>query len=558
MTSFLGELRLGRFRWDLIYPFPQQPSADQALGDRAVADLRATIDDLDAAHTNGSPDWSAPGVIKALSAAGLLSLTVPATDGGRGLSGFNTFRILEEASRRSGALGLMLSVHNALGVPAYLPALAPGALRDYVTSALAAGTLCGVADTEPDGAANRERRTRAVACPGGYLLSGEKTFIGNGLTAGLLAVSATVDDTGRIDLFLVDTASAGFSVIARHDFMGLEGAASAALRLDRVFVPHGNVLVAFDGGWRSSALVARINALARLYITVAPAAAAARDCLAWSREFLRRRQVDGRPLADYDAVAHRLSASLAEVFALDSVVRWCLLGADADQRGPERTSAKNIGTMLAWRIVDRTMSLCGAEGFETAASKARRGVPPLPIEQAMRDARGLRIAGGVDFNIDFRAAQSGILPSYYAGTVCDADLARAVADPIDLRGAPLSAANRRNLETVRARIAALGVRCLRLTRAHPEPDLQDRQCVLIAVNRIADELFTVSVVLAAAASHRGPDPDLAQELAQTYCDSALARVETWQQQVDAPEQMRPERLSSAWMAGGLAATMAGR
>jgi alkylation response protein AidB-like acyl-CoA dehydrogenase len=66
----------------------------------------------------------------------------------------------------------------------------------------------------------------------------------------------------------------------------------------------------------------------------------------------------------------------------------------------ELAAIKNVNSETCWRIVDRTTGLLAHEGYETATSKGRRGVEALPVERALRDGRGLRIAGGVDFNLD--------------------------------------------------------------------------------------------------------------------------------------------------------------
>lgn len=555
--SFLDALRGGRLRWDLVHPFPEQEPADRAVGTAAIADLYDLLaDGVDNDEIEASGALP-PRIVPDLYARGLMGLTVPAEDGGLGLSPLNTFRVLEAAARRSVPVGLVLSWHNVLSMGAYLQALPPGPLRDLLVAALDRGAVFGVADTEPGLAASDPRRS-TVAVPSddgsGYLLTGEKCFIGNGALADLLAVSATVrrGDTERIDLFVVDTSSPGFTTVGQHDFMGLRGSPNGAMRLDRVYVPADRVLVAVGGGWRASPLVQRINARARMNITVAPALALAKACLAWSRDFLaRRRWVAGRPLDAYDAVRRRLATSVAEVFAVDSVVTWVLSASDAVEGAPEYMSTKNIGTVTSWRVIDRTMSLLGAEGFEAAHSKARRGVPALPLERAFRDARGLLIAGGVDFNIDMRGAQSGIFSRYYDGARTT-PAAQAPAGPMDPRGAKLSTANRRHLDFAHGQATELRARCLDLTRRYPAADLFERQEVLITVNRVADELFTMALVLARAAGLTARGEPQAQELADVYCAGARARIAGLWQALDAVDEVDHAPLARAWMAGDLA------
>ena len=585
-VSFLDELRSGRLRWDLIHPFPRQDPADLAAGDSAAARLRDLLaeqvdpDELDSTRTLPR------GLVPALHAGGFLAMTVPSADGGLGLSAFNTFRLLETAAARSASVGMLLSWQNTLGIGAFLELIGPGPLRDLVVARVAAGAVLGFGDTEPAGAANAARDTVAVPTGdgSGYLLSGVKLFTGNGSMADLITVSATVrgaPDGGtnggtnggaggsssgeRIGMFLVDTASDGFTPLGRHDLVGLNGSPLGAFRMDRVRVPAQHAIISPDRSFRALPQVARLTALARMFITVTPPLAAARSCLSWSREFLGTRRVNGRALSSYESMQHRLATSVAEVFAVDSVVRWCLLGGGLPL--PELTAAKNIGTVTSWRVIERTISLLGGEGAETAQSKASRGAPALPVERAWRDARSLRIAGGVDFNIDMRAAWSGIFEPIYAdgaGRAARDEPPPAPQPPAPPPPAPqppalaaLSAANRRNQEYVGAQVGELRSRCLRLAAAHPPGELAERQETLITVNRLADELFTMSVVLARVAGRveRAPGDGgcPVQGLAEVYCAGARVRLaRLWAALDAAGDRAGYAGLCQAWMDGNLA------
>jgi alkylation response protein AidB-like acyl-CoA dehydrogenase len=544
-ASFLAELHAGRFRWDLMRPFPRQAPPDRAAGAAArsglVALLRRLVDPDRVDTTRTLP----PGLEAALAAGGYLAMSVPEVDGGLGMSPLNVFRLLETAAGECSAAGMLLAWQNVLGVAAYPELLRPD-LRRWVTSAVVAGAVAGFGDSEPGGAANARRATVAVPTAGGYLLTGEKLYVGNGGNADLVTVSATVRDgaSDQIGLFLVDTTSTGFSVVGRHDLVGLAGAPIAALRLDRVFVPAGRTLTGAGGeSWRSVPPVVRRTAFARMAITVTQTLAQARACLGHVRDFLGRRpDMNGRPLSGYDAVQRRVAACLADVFAVDSVVEWCLLGDPAADRLPELTAAKNIGTVTSWRVVDRAVSLLGGEGVETAGSKARRGAPPLPVERLFRDARCLRVAGGVDFNIDLRAAWAGIFaPLYREGGVAGGPPSAPSAPRVRSPGpvapdAPVpSGAARRHLPFVADQVAALHRRCAALARAHDQGRMAERQEVLIAVNRIADELFTMAATLSRAESLVGDaaaptgdpalptgDPDA---LAGVYCAGARLRID---------------------------------
>ncbi|HZN76886.1 MAG TPA: hypothetical protein VFC00_35110, partial [Micromonosporaceae bacterium] len=95
--SFLVELRAGRFRWDLVDPFPVQSTEDSKRGTAALTDLRALLTarvDADAVEASGELP---AGLVADLHAHRLLALTVSNMDGGLDLSPLNAFRVLEEA-----------------------------------------------------------------------------------------------------------------------------------------------------------------------------------------------------------------------------------------------------------------------------------------------------------------------------------------------------------------------------------------------------------------------------------------------------------------------------
>ncbi|MDH6133740.1 alkylation response protein AidB-like acyl-CoA dehydrogenase [Kitasatospora sp. MAA4] len=555
-TGFLAELHLGRLRWDLLTPFPEQTEADRAQGDAAVAELmrflKETLDPTEVDRTAQLPD----GFHDACVARGYFRLQDDTAVGGLGLSALNAFRMIQAAASWSVTACYAMSVHLGLGAGAYLPMLADGELKDELTRLLEAGAISGDADTEPAGAINRSRATTAVPTEDGtgFLISGEKVFIQNGPIAGLLRVSATVHENGRelIRLFFVDTADPGFHVKSWHEYLGLKGLPNAALTFDQVFVPHSRVFslkgLKSEGEWRQAPELHTVSVRGRMYPISAPALAIGRLCLHWSREFIQRRRVEGRGLEQYDEIQRIVAATLAEVFAMESVVEWCLL---AEQQHPgidldaEQTVAKNINSMTSWRIVDRTLSLLAAEGFETARSKARRGAQPLPVERFFRDARALRVAGGVDFMVDHWAARR-LLSRHYPEP-------QAIAEaPTDLAGQDrsLSERNRRHLRFVAEQSVEFAVLCRSLTDHHGDPEeLFARERTLILLNQISAEMFSMSVVLARAARLHPEGSGPAQDLADVFCAEARHRIADARRRLDDEQQPEHAGLCAQWLHG---------
>ncbi|GHB32013.1 hypothetical protein GCM10010377_22840 [Streptomyces viridiviolaceus] len=532
--SFLEELYRGRFRWDLIRDFPTQGKEDADLG-------RAFIDEMtDLLRKRVDPDAvdlqkSLPeGFIEELAGRGYFKLQLNSGLGGHELSHYNTFRVLESAANWCMPVAMSLGIESTLGAGAFLPLVPEGPLRDLLRQHVLRDGLSASADSEPTGAANRDRTTTATAVPAAdaYLINGEKIFVGHAPVAGLVGVTAMVHDGegSRIREFFLHTDSPGVTAGQWHEYMGLKGFPNGWLRFDDVLVPADQMLVEPDTEHRvrmtatSSALVIR----GRLYHIVAPSLAAARLCNRWAREFVARRTVDGRPLGEYEEIRRQLAESLAETFAIETVAQWCLLPEDQD-RGLnvrfEQNAAKNIGTDLGWGILDRTLSLMGGEGYETSGSKARRGAPAVPMERLLRDVRGLRISGGVDFQIDNWIARFYILSYYYPRPESATEPAPSDPAAACIDDAHLSSRNLDHLGAVAAGVHEFGRICSDLVRAHPDrSELLQKERTLILLTRLARELLTMSLVLARASAMAGGGDDSGQGLADVYCTSAGHRV----------------------------------
>ncbi|NUT93886.1 MAG: acyl-CoA/acyl-ACP dehydrogenase [Saccharothrix sp.] len=511
LRGFFDELFLGRVRWDLLRPFPTQDAADRAAGDQAVAAVtalvRAHVDPEALDRTGVLPD----GLTDALQDGGFYQLLMGPELGGLALSPFNAMRVVEAVASWSPAVAWSLAIGNGFGSGSYLPIVEDGPLRSLIERHVRAGLVSGSADTEANGAANHRRHTTAVPVGDGYVVNGEKVFIGNGPLARLLDVACTVEVDGvrQIRYFFVETDSPGFEVVSTQEFLGLKGASIGVLRFTDVLVPAENMLPASVDEARYAPEIARLATLARTLIIASPSLAIAKLCLGWQRNFVTRRVMDDRPLASYEEIQRRVAETAADVHLVESVVAWGLLGQDRADTGPDLTAAKNLTSLACWRAIDRTVGLLGGEGIETARSKARRGAPALPVERFVRDARGLRVAGGVDFLLDYWSAEAG-LEAWYTGVAAPFE---STVD--DLALPPRCRAHFRFLVDEAARLGAV---CSRLTGSYGRDELMARQRTVITLGAVARELLGMAVVLARAGT------DETALLADIACASARVRL----------------------------------
>ncbi|KPI20315.1 acyl-CoA dehydrogenase domain-containing protein [Actinobacteria bacterium OK074] len=528
--SFLESLYTGKLQWDLLDPFPDQDAADRAAGDHALAEITRFMTEWIDPESVDETSTLPAGFVEELKKRGLLKLGTAERSGGWGLTPRNIFRVVTEVASRSVAVALIIAIDNAIGISAYLPHLPPGPLRDFVQDRVERGAVSCTADTEPEGAANTVRRTVAVPTEDGdaFLITGDKVFVGNAPIADVVIISATVTEQGTTQrrLFFVDADTPGLRVHAEHGFMGLRGFPNGAFTFDRVRVPRTRMLVeeGYEGRMTRTANLATM--LGRNYLIAAPSLALARLGTAWAQDFASRRSVDGRTLDQYDEIRRVLAAAAADTFAIDTLTTWTMVQPDLD--GPvntafEQLAVKNISSLAAWRVLDRSMSVLGAEGFESGPSKARRCAVPVPLERAVRDARGLRISGGVDFALDYWAGRL-VLPTYYPQPRPAADL----DEPEDLTGLSTQWLTGRNTDHARyatGQAKELARFMLRVRERYAEADeLLAAERVVISVNAVVNEILTMAAVLARAATLAEAGHTWPQGLADVFCADARRRV----------------------------------
>ncbi|GAA1368697.1 acyl-CoA dehydrogenase family protein [Streptomyces beijiangensis] len=535
--GFLHALATGRLDWERLRGAPGRDAGERQEGERVAAEiaefLEKRVDPDEVDRTGELP----AGLLDEIRGRGYFKLRNDEAVGGLALGSYEALRVIERASRHSVAVGQLIAIPNAVGASALIPALPEGRVRDFVTRRVAEGAISGFGVTEAAGQNNAWTGMTATRAPdgSGHVLRGEKLFTGNGPVADLLAVAATEGEGAerRLVVAFVDTAdSPGFRVASEIGFVGSKGLPNAALRFDDVYVPADRVLRGEPGDPRMSAAMRSVVLTGQLYFTAAPAMAVARQCLLWTREFIDERTIDGRGLGAYDLIQRIAATTRAEVYAMESVLERSLAGEGADGRWFERMAAKNLSVGTAWRIVDRTVSLFGGAGLETVASKRRRGASPVPLERAFRDARGLRVAGNVDFQLDQQLGRRLLTECFLTP---GEEAAPLVSGSPQVPGDDdLSPANLAHLSETARQVHQLYGSCRELVADHADPDdLFRNQEAVALVARIAAELFAVSAVLARAGRASGEDGGGEQALADVHCTAAWHRVAGLRRALDA-------------------------
>lgn len=552
--SFAKELFLGRFPLELIHPFPTPTEADETRTRALLDSVRAFLDTVDGSVIERDaqiPDE----YVKGLADLGCFGMKIPTEYGGLGMSQVAYNRALMMVTSVHPSLGALLSAHQSIGVPEPLKLAGTPEQKRKFLPRCAAGAISAFLLTEPD-VGSDPARLASTATPvddgQAYELDGVKLWTTNGVVAELLVIMARVPKSeghrGGISAFVVEADSPGITVERRNAFMGLRGIENGVTRLHRVRVPAEN-LIGSEGDGLKIALTT-LNA-GRLSIP-ASATGSSKWALKVGREWSGERVQWGKPLAEHEAVARKLSFIAATNYALDAVLELSAQMADEGRNDIriEAALAKLWSSEMACLIADELMQIRGGRGYETAESLAARGERAVPVEQVLRDLRINRIFEGsseimrlliareaVDAHLaaagDLAKPDTGLRQKAAAAVGASGFYAKWLPQLVFGEGqrprafhefGPL-ASHLRFVERSSRKLA----RNTFYGMARWQAKLEQRQGFLGRVVDVGAELFAMSAACVRAESQRTADPVIGQqayELAETFCAQATLRVET--------------------------------
>jgi acyl-CoA dehydrogenase len=255
---------------------------------------------------------------------------------------------------------------------------------------MARGELVGaIAMTEPGAGSDLQGiRARAQRSGDDYLINGAKTFITNGLLAGLvLVVARTGPEQGSrgISILIVETEGCqGYRVGQPIDKIGLKAQDTSELFFDDVRVPQSCLLGGEEG--RGFAQLMSDLPYERLIIGVMAVGmmeGAYHETLAYVRE----RMAFGKPVAEFQNTRFKLAEIATSVKVARSFIDRCVEDMVAGRLDTVTASmAKAWASDLQGKVVDDCLQLFGGYGYTNEYVIGRMYV----------DARVQRIYGGTN------------------------------------------------------------------------------------------------------------------------------------------------------------------
>jgi alkylation response protein AidB-like acyl-CoA dehydrogenase len=324
-------------------------------------------------------------IIRKAGELGLLGVPYPEALGGTGLDTLSYAITVEELSRASGSVGIIVSAHTSLGCnPLYLAGT--DAQKERYLRPLASGEKIGAYGlTEPGaGSDSRGTRTRARRDGDAWILNGAKRFITNAGVAGTYIVTAVTEkeaDSGKISAFIVEADTPGFSIGRMEEKMGLHASNTGELLFEDCRIPGENLLgeegagdklflKTLDGG--------RIG-IGAMALGLAQAAYEAASAYAKEREQF------GRPIASFQGVAFKIADMAMGIDAARLLVyRAAWLKDQGRPYTTEAAMAKLFASEVSRQVTNDAVQIHGGYGY----------VSEYKVERYLRDAKLTEIGEG--------------------------------------------------------------------------------------------------------------------------------------------------------------------
>lgn len=324
-------------------------------------------------------------ILKKMGELGLMGITVPNKYGGAGMDFTSYILAINEISKISAVVGVILSVHTSVGTNPILYFGTEEQKEKYVPK-LARGEYLGAfCLTEPEAGSDAGAlKTKAIRQDDHYILNGSKVFITNGGEADVYIVFASTNPekgSRGISAFIVEKDTPGFIVGKNEKKMGLHGSKTVQLTFENMKVPAENLLGVENEGFKIA--IANLNA-GRIGIS-AQSLGIAEAALNAATNYAKERIQFGKPIVSNQGVSFKLADMATAVEAAKLLTfKAANLHSLGLPCGKEASMAKLFASRTAVQVATEAVQIFGGYGF----------TKDYPVERYFRDAKVTEIYEG--------------------------------------------------------------------------------------------------------------------------------------------------------------------
>ncbi|CAG9620099.1 acyl-CoA dehydrogenase [Sutcliffiella rhizosphaerae] len=324
-------------------------------------------------------------ILQKMADLGLMGMTIPEEYGGAGMDFISYIIAINELSRVSATIGVILSVHTSVGTNPILYFGTEEQKQKYVTK-LASGEYLGAfCLTEPSAGSDAgSMKTRAVKQGDHYVVNGSKVFITNGGVADTYIVFASTNPelgSKGVSAFIVEKDTPGFIIGKDEHKMGLHGSKTLQLTFEDMKVPAENLLGQEGEGFK----IAMANLDVGRIGIAAQSLGIAQAALEASTDYAKERVQFGKPIAAQQGVSFKLADMATAVEGSRLLTyRAANLRALGKPCGKEASMAKLFASQTAMNVAIEAVQVFGGYGY----------TKDYPVERFFRDAKVCEIYEG--------------------------------------------------------------------------------------------------------------------------------------------------------------------
>lgn len=266
-----------------------------------------------------------------------------------------------EFAKRDGSVATFFLVHNAIGM-AVVDRLGD---EEQKARLLPAGVnferIMSFGLTEPlNGSDASGLQTTATKTEGGWLINGQKRWIGNATIGDCIVWARNKDDNNRVQAFYVEKGSKGFNTQKIERKYSLRSVWNADIKLENCFVPDKNKLTHAKDFATGTNAILEASRLLVAWLACGTAVGAYEAALKYA---LQRRQF-GKPIAGFQLNQERLSRMLANCeFMTSSLVHLSQEFDKGKATIGQIARAKANCTRLGREVCALARETCGGNGI---------------------------------------------------------------------------------------------------------------------------------------------------------------------------------------------------
>lgn len=324
-------------------------------------------------------------ILRKMGELGLMGIPVPEKYGGAEMDFVSYIIAINEISRVSATVGVILSVHTSVGTNPILYFGSDEQKQRFLPKLASGEYLAAFCLTEAgSGSDAKSMKSRAVRKDDHYVINGSKMFITNGGEADVYIVFASTNPelgSKGISAFIVEKNSPGLVIGKDEHKMGLHGSRTVQLSFEDMRVPVENLLGQEGEGFK----IAMANLDVGRIGIAAQALGIAEAALAAAVEYAKERQQFGKPIAAQQGIGFKLADMATNVEAARLLLyRAADLRAQGLKCGMEASIAKLFASKTAVETATEAIQVFGGYGY----------TEDYPVERFFRDAKVTEIYEG--------------------------------------------------------------------------------------------------------------------------------------------------------------------